>query len=282
VGDTPDSADANAAPDDFLPPGVTRVRASNPGPMTLSGTNTYLIGQPAYVIDPGPADGAHLEAVLAAVERSGGIAGIALTHRHLDHAGGAQALRARTGAPLAASPPRPGPRAFEPEADSLEIDVALTDGERFGPFETLETPGHASDHLAFLSGTVLFCGDTILGEGSVFVPPGGGSMAAYLESLRKLSTLELTALCPGHGPVVRQAQAKVDEYIEHRLDRERRLRAALDAGLRRTDELLDEIWSDAPAALRGAAALTLEAHLDKLQGEGALPPGVERLTLPEA
>jgi glyoxylase-like metal-dependent hydrolase (beta-lactamase superfamily II) len=265
--------------DDLLPEGVTRVRADNPGPMTLSGTNTYLIGEPAYVIDPGPSDERHIERVLSAGSERGGIAGIVLTHRHFDHAGGAAALKAGADAPLAASTTREQARSFEPEADQLAIDVELSEGEVFGPLRVLETPGHAADHLSFVAGQILFCGDTVLGEGSVFVPPGGGSMAAYLDSLRKLQTLTLKALCPGHGPVVWEPKAKLEEYLEHRLDRERRLVAALEGGLRTTDELLDTVWDDAAAGLRLAAALTLEAHLDKLEREGRLPDGVERLAL---
>jgi glyoxylase-like metal-dependent hydrolase (beta-lactamase superfamily II) len=265
--------------DDLLPEGVTRVRADNPGPMTLSGTNTYLIGEPAYVIDPGPSDERHIEHVLSAGRERGGIAGIVLTHRHLDHAGGAAALKAGADAPLAASITREQARSFEPEADELAIDVELSEDDLFGPLRVLETPGHAGDHLSFLAGQILFCGDTVLGEGSVFVPPGGGSMAAYLDSLSKLQTLTLTVLCPGHGPVVWDPGAKLAEYLEHRLDRERRLVAALEQGLRGTEELLDSVWDDAPAALRPAAALTLEAHLDKLEHERRLPDGVERLTI---
>jgi glyoxylase-like metal-dependent hydrolase (beta-lactamase superfamily II) len=247
--------------------------------MTLSGTNTYLIGEPAYVIDPGPSDERHMQDVLAAGRERGGIGGIALTHRHLDHAGGAAALRDATGAPLAASQPPEHARSFEPEADQLAIDVELWEGDVFGPLRVYETPGHAADHLSFGAGEMLFCGDTVLGEGSVFVPPEGGSMAAYLHSLRKLQTLTLSAICPGHGPVVWEPKVKLEEYLEHRLDRERRLVAALEGGLRTTDELLDTVWDDAPAGLRMAAALTLEAHLDKLDGEGRLPDGVERLAL---
>jgi glyoxylase-like metal-dependent hydrolase (beta-lactamase superfamily II) len=265
--------------DDLLPEGVIRVRADNPGPMTLSGTNTYLIGQPAYVIDPGPSDERHIERVLAASRERGGIVGVALTHRHLDHAGGAAALRKEARAPLAASKPREQAASFEPEADELAVDVELSEGDVFGPLQVFETPGHAADHLSFLAGSVLFCGDTVLGEGSVFVPPGGGSMTAYLDSLRKLQALPLAAICPGHGPVVWDPGAKLAEYLEHRLDRERRLVEALDRGLRSTDELLETVWDDAPAALRPAAALTLEAHLDKLEREGRLPDGVERLSL---
>jgi glyoxylase-like metal-dependent hydrolase (beta-lactamase superfamily II) len=263
--------------DDRLPEGVTRLRADNPSPMTLSGTNTYLIGRPAYVIDPGPSDERHIERVLAAGHERGGIAGVALTHRHLDHAGAAQALRTRANVPLAASAPRTSPHSFEPEAGALVLDVELSEGDSFGPLQTFETPGHAADHLSFLAGSVLFCGDTVLGEGSVFVPPGGGSMGAYLESLRKLRGLTLTALCPGHGPIVWDPGAKLEEYSEHRLDRERRLVEALERGLRSTEDLLDAVWDDAPAVLRPAAALTLEAHLDKLEREDRLPLGVERL-----
>jgi glyoxylase-like metal-dependent hydrolase (beta-lactamase superfamily II) len=262
-----------------LPPGVERIRAANAGPLTLSGTNTYLIAEPAYVIDPGPADGTHLERVLDAANRRGGIAGIALTHRHLDHAGGVAFLRERTDAPLAAGPMPPAePGAFEePGARDLVTDVVLREGDRFGPLDVIETPGHSPDHVCLLAGEVLFCGDTVLGEGSVFIPPGRDSLRSYLDSLRKLTDLSLNALCPGHGPVVLKARAKLDEYIDHRLDRERRLIAALDRGLRRRDELLDDVWDDAPSALRPAAALTLEAHLEKLQVEGRLPDGVERL-----
>lgn len=247
--------------------------------MTLSGTNTYLIGEPAYVIDPGPSDESHMQVVLAAGRERGGIAGIALTHRHLDHAGGAAALRDEARAPLAASKPPEHPTSFEPQADELAIDIELSEGDVFGPLRVYETPGHAADHLSFLAGSVLFCGDTVLGEGSVFVPPTGGSMTAYLDSLRKLQVLTLTAICPGHGPVVWDPAAKLAEYLAHRLDRERRLVAALEQGMRSADELLDTVWDDAPPALRPAAALTLEAHLDKLGHEHRLPAGVERLKL---
>ena len=114
----------------------------------------------------------------------------------------------------------------------------------------------------------------MLGTGSVFIPPGEGSLAAYLDSLRRLQELDLEVLCPGHGPYVWDPRAKLDEYLSHRLDRERRLLEAIDSGLRSRDELLDAVWSDAPAELRPAAALTLAAHLEKLVDEGRLPPDV--------
>jgi glyoxylase-like metal-dependent hydrolase (beta-lactamase superfamily II) len=115
----------------------------------------------------------------------------------------------------------------------------------------------------------------VLGSGSVFIAPGEGSLSAYLDSLRRLRELPLEVLCPGHGPYVWDPAAKLDEYVEHRLERERRLLEALDAGLRTRDELLDSAWSDAPAELRDFAALSLASHLEKLAEEGRLPEGVE-------
>ncbi len=114
----------------------------------------------------------------------------------------------------------------------------------------------------------------MLGSGSVFISPGEGSLGAYLESLRRLRELDLEVLCPGHGPYVWEPRAKLDEYIAHRLDRERMLVAALEAGARSPGELLDAAWADAPAHLRPAAALSMQAHLEKLEDEGRLPEGV--------
>jgi glyoxylase-like metal-dependent hydrolase (beta-lactamase superfamily II) len=240
------------------------LRAANPGPFTLSGTNTWIVGRdPAWVIDPGPALSEHLDELGAEIQERGGLGGIALTHDHADHAEAVPAIRERfPGAPLA------GARG--------EVDARLAEGSRFGPFEAIETPGHAPDHLAFVAGPVAFTGDAVLGEGSVFVFPYPGALAAYLEGLGRLRERDLAVLLPGHGPPVGDPAAKLDEYISHRLERERRLIAALDGGKRSTDELLDAVWDDAPAALRPAAAWTLAAHLDKLSDEGRLPAGVER------
>jgi glyoxylase-like metal-dependent hydrolase (beta-lactamase superfamily II) len=223
------------------PDGIVRVTAANPSPLTLEGTNTYLVGR--WVVDPGPADPAHLEAVRAAAVD--GIEGVVLTHSHADHSEGAEEL----GVPV----------------------LLLGDDEKAGPFRAVGTPGHSPDSVCLLVGRACFTGDTVLGEGSVFIAPGEGSLSAYLDSLRRLRSLHLEVLCPGHGPYVRDPAAKLDEYIAHRLDRERRLVEALDAGLRTREELLDAAWSDAPAELRPAAALTLAAHLEKLGEEGRLP-----------
>lgn len=260
-----------------VPEGVTLIRAPNAGPMTLSGTNTWLVGEPAWVVDPGPAADGHPERVWATAAERGGVAGIVLTHNHLDHSESVPALRARSEAVVAAGAAPLRARFEEPALAGLEPDVVLRDGDEVGPFRVVATPGHAADHVSLLAGDILFCGDTVLGEGSVFIPPGGGSLATYLDSLRRLQELTLTALCPGHGPVVWDPAAKLQQYLDHRLERERRLVAALERGLRTTSELLDDVWDDAPAALRPAAALTLESHLDKLAQEDRLPAGVERL-----
>jgi glyoxylase-like metal-dependent hydrolase (beta-lactamase superfamily II) len=229
------------------PDGVTRVRAANPSALTLDGTNTYVVGR--WVVDPGPADDEHVAAVRAAARD--GIEAVVLTHGHGDHADAAPALDV----PVL----RPG------------------DGEEAGPFRAIATPGHSPDSVCLiLDDRVCFAGDTVLGSGSVFIAPGEGSLSAYLASLRRLRSLALEVLCPGHGPYVWDPAAKLDEYIEHRLDRERRLVDALDAGLRTQDELLDSAWSDAPAELRYFAGLSLASHLEKLDEEGRLPEGVER------
>jgi glyoxylase-like metal-dependent hydrolase (beta-lactamase superfamily II) len=216
--------------------------------MTLAGTNTYVVGRdPAFVIDPGPDDRDHIDAVAAEADRRGGLAGILLTHSHGDHAAGAGGLD--------------GP-----------VIWGEGGGADPGPFTVVETPGHARDHVCFLLDGACFTGDLILGEGSSIVPPDGGSLVGYLDSLRLVQGLDLELLCPGHGPFVTDPQAKIAEYLEHRLERERKLVAALDAGERSRARLLDAAWDDVPAALRSAAGLAMQAHLEKLEAEGRLPP----------
>ncbi len=135
----------------------------------------------------------------------------------------------------------------------------------FGPLRVLALPGHSDDHLAFVAGRAGFTGDAVLGEGSVFV---ASQLARYLDGLRALRELDLDVLCPGHGPPVWDVRAKLDGYLAHRLERERRLVEALERGLSSEDELLDAAWGDAPAALREFAAMSLRAHLEKLRLEG--------------
>lgn len=245
---------------------VTGVRADNPGPFTLTGTNSWVVGRdPAWLVDPGPALDAHVDELSEEIAARGGLGGIALTHDHGDHSGAVAAVQARfPGVPVAAG--------------RGAVDLDLEDGARLGPLEALATPGHAPDHFAFLAGPVAMTGDAVLGEGSVFIAPDPGALAGYLNGLERLRRRRPEVLCPGHGPVVTDADGKLGEYIAHRLDRERRLQAALQAGARSVADLLDAAWDDVPQLLRPAATVTLAAHLDKLADEGRLPEGVARPT----
>ncbi|MCO5314697.1 MAG: MBL fold metallo-hydrolase [Solirubrobacterales bacterium] len=239
-------------------PDIWRVVADNPGPLTLTGTNTYLVGRdPCWVIDPGPEDNAHVEAVLRAAGERGGAAGALVSHSHADHTGAVPAV----------------------EALGIKV-IKPVDGERYGPLEAVATPGHAIDHFCFFAdlpegpgetGTVCFTGDLILGWGSTYVPPDGGSLASYMDSLRLVRSRQPTLLCPGHGPWITAAEDKIEEYIDHRQAREDGLVACLERGIRSRMELLNEVWSDVPEILRPTAAVVLEAHLQKLEAEGRIP-----------
>ena len=250
-------------------PEIRRIVAPNPGPMTLEGTNTYVVDRgPVYVIDPGPAEPSHLDRVRSAATAEGRIAGVLLTHSHADHSAGAPLLEA---AMLFGEVG--GGDETSGEAGAGEVAVAAGP-ERVGPFEVIPTPGHATDHVCFLVDDVAFCGDLVLGRGSTFVPPDGGSLTAYLESLERLRAAAPRLLCPGHGPYVTDPLAKIDEYVEHRMMRERRLLAELERGERSRSRLLDAVWDDVPSELRPAAAIVMRAHLEKLEAEGRLPEGL--------
>ena len=227
---------------------LERLTAPNPSPMTLEGTNTYVVGRdPAVVIDPGPDHPGHIEAVRSAGEARGGIGTVLLTHDHGDHADGVERLGVEVTRPA--------------------------DGEVVAGLRAIVTPGHADEHLCFVAGSACFTGDLILGQGSTIVGPRdmGGSLLHYMESLRKLQELELDVLYPGHGAEVHDPAAKIAEYIAHRQEREDRLVAALDRGERRRAALLEEVWDDVPKQLRPAAAIAMQAHLEKLDDEGRLP-----------
>jgi glyoxylase-like metal-dependent hydrolase (beta-lactamase superfamily II) len=218
--------------------------------MTLEGTNTYLYGaDPCVVIDTGSEDEGHLEAIRAAAAERGGVGLVLLTHSHGDHAAGADRLGAEV--------------------------VQPGGGEIHAGLRVLATPGHAADHVCFLSGDgVCFSGDLVLGLGSTIVPPGDNSLAAFMHSLRLLQGEEIELMAPGHGPWITDPAAKLAEYVEHREMRERRLLAALERGERSRATLLAETWDDVPIELLPMAAMAMEAHLEKLEEEGLLPGDV--------
>lgn len=232
-------------------PEVLKIIAPNPGPMTLEGTNTYLYGSdPCVVIDPGSEDPRHLEAIRAAAAERGGIGLVLLTHSHGDHTAGAEELGAEA--------------------------ILPAGGEEHFGLRVLATPGHAEDHVSFIAaGGVCFSGDLVLGLGSTIVPPGGNSLAAFMDSLALLQEEALDLIAPGHGPWVTDPAAKLAEYVEHRLMRERRLLAALEEGERSRADLLATVWDDIPIELLPMAAMAMEAHLEKLEAEGRLPDDLE-------
>jgi glyoxylase-like metal-dependent hydrolase (beta-lactamase superfamily II) len=228
---------------------VVGIRAANPGPLTLTGTNSWIVGRdPAWLIDPGPALESHLGALGAELGTRGGLGGIAVTHSHGDHSDAVPAM--------------------------LQRFPGAVRGD--GPLERRALAGHAPDHVVYLYRDIAFSGDAVLGEGSVFVAPDPGALAAYLDGLAALAAWQPALIAPGHGPLIRDPTAKLTEYIAHRQDRERRVLLALREGRRSVAELLDRAWSEVPPALAPAAAATLAAHLDKLEDEGRLPIGVER------
>jgi glyoxylase-like metal-dependent hydrolase (beta-lactamase superfamily II) len=232
-------------------PEVLKIVAPNPGPMTLEGTNAYLFGSdPCVVIDPGSDDPGHLDAIRAAAAERGGIGLVLLTHSHGDHAAG---------------------------ADQLDAEVVQpAGGEEHFALRVLATPGHAEDHVCFLTETgVCFSGDLVLGLGSTIVPPGGNSLAAFMDSLALLQEQAIELIAPGHGPWVTEPAAKLAEYVEHRQMRENRLLVALEEGERSRAELLATVWDDVPMELLPMAAMAMEAHLEKLEAEGRLPGDLE-------
>jgi glyoxylase-like metal-dependent hydrolase (beta-lactamase superfamily II) len=267
-GDEPgargESAEAGSEADLLTHYDILRLRAPNPGLLTLSGTNTWVVGRrPAWVVDPGPLIDVHMERLSAAIEARGGLGGVVLTHDHHDHSEAVGPLLDLFPAPLAAG--------------RGSVDVQLGEGVRVGPFEAVATPGHSADHFALVADGACFTGDAVLGDGSVFISPYRGSMSGYLLALTRLGLREdFNVLCPGHGSPVWDAHTKLEEYVAHRIDRENHLIVALNEGKRTVEELLDTVWGDVAEPLRGMATATLAAHLDKLEDEQILPPGVER------
>lgn len=248
-------------------PGVRRLTAPNPGMMTGPGTNSYLVGtDQVTVVDPGPDDAGHIEAL---VEAGGGrIRWIALTHTHIDHWPAAPGLARRTGAQVAAFDAR----------DGLEhVDLDLADGTTVGEGDArlvaVHTPGHASNHVCLWDDgrRVLFTGDHVMSGSTVVIAPPDGDMGAYMSSLEKVRALAPDALAPAHGPVLPEPDSYLDDYLRHRLDREAQVVDALGAagpGGAATDALVEAIYVDVHELLHPVARFSVWAHLRKLAADG--------------
>jgi glyoxylase-like metal-dependent hydrolase (beta-lactamase superfamily II) len=257
---------------------VRRVLAGNSSAFTYSGTQTYIVGSgEVAVIDPGPDEPAHVEALLAAIpgER---VAAILCTHTHRDHSPASRALAAATGAPIVGC----APLAFEddgPRADaSFDFDYSpdrvLADGEAVAAegwtLRAVATPGHTSNHLCFAleEADILFTGDHVMGWSTTIVSPPDGDMSAYLASLDKLRARGDRVYLPAHGPAVEDPQAHLERLIAHRRGREAQILAHLDAGRGEIAAMVPHIYADVDPGLHPAAARSVLAHLLDLEARG--------------
>lgn len=279
--------DTNFQPEHGRPvsvaPDVVRVTAPNAGPMTFTGTNTYLLGRDALaVIDPGPADERHFEALIRAIAGRP-VEMILATHTHLDHTGLCEALKSETGAPLLAEGPHRTSRPLgagevnllDAAADhAFRPDRPLTDGEEIetaaGRITAIATPGHTANHMAFSleSVGVLFPGDHVMAWSTSIVAPPDGRMADYMASLDKLTTRTETLYLPGHGGPITKPSAFVRAMRAHRRMREQAILERVRTGDREISEIVRAIYRSTPPALHGAAALSVLAHLEHLCERG--------------
>lgn len=265
-------------------PGVRRVTAPNTGPFTFHGTNTFLIGEGALaVLDPGPADPAHIAALLQAIDGAE-VAHILVSHTHRDHSPGARLLQAETGAAiLAAGPHRPARPLAGLEANQwldgggdldFSPDTVLADAEILeGPgyrLQAVATPGHTANHLAFalLGADLVFSGDHVMGWATTIVAPPDGSMADYMASLDKLEARPENRYLPAHGGAIEAAHVHVRSLRAHREMRESAILATLSGGERSIAEIVARVYASLDPALLPAAALSALAHLEHLVERG--------------
>lgn len=270
-----------------LGPGLRRVRAANAGPLTGTGTNSYLLGEGAVaVIDPGPDEPAHLAALEAALAPGERITHVLVTHAHRDHSLLARPLAARWGAEVlafgdaaAGRSPLPAPLAGlaglgggEGVDAGFAPDRALADGAVLdlpaGRLTALWTPGHMGNHLCFLWADIAFSGDHVMGWATSIVSPPDGDMTAYMASLDRLAAARPRRLLPGHGAPVEDPTARIAELAAHRRGRAAAIRAALTPEPAEIDALTRRVYHDTPAALLPAAERNVLAHLIDLCARG--------------
>lgn len=258
-----------------LAPGLRRVTAPNPSPMTYTGTQTYIMGEGRVtVIDPGPAMPAHLDAILAALQPGERVANILVTHSHLDHSPLARPLAEATGAPVLAAGRSDWGRSAVMTAlgdavgggEGVDPDFApdqqIAEGDNIDGLVVLETPGHMANHLSFVWGDALFSGDLVMGWSTSLVSPPDGDMTAFFASLEKLQDRTDAVYYPGHGGPVANPQARCAELIAHRRGREAQILSALStSGPSNATTLARAIYTDVAPALLPAAARNVLAHL---------------------
>lgn len=254
-----------------LAPGVRRLVAPNPSMMTGPGTNTYLFGlEEVAVLDPGPVIDSHLQSIQEIADAP--IRWVIVTHTHPDHSPAALELARLTGAELVGRPPPDG----QHQDMTFAPDRVLEDGDRLSvdgaDIEVIRTPGHASNHICLRHVELnwVFTGDHVIDGSTVVIDPPDGNMKHYLESLSKVKALRPAALAPGHGELIRDPDRAIDWIIEHRLERETKVVAALRENPGLTSmELVPQVYKDVDKKLYGWAERSLLAHLLKLKDDGA-------------
>lgn len=269
-----------------LEAGVRRIVAPNPSPMTFRGTCSYVLGTGSVaVIDPGPADPAHIAAILDGLGTGERVAAVLVTHAHLDHSPGARLLAKATGAPVYGfGPPEAGRTEVMAElaaaglagggegVDALFVpDVTLLHGEHLGgadwEVEALHTPGHFGNHLSFAMGETIFTGDLVMGWASTLISPPDGDLGDYYRSLALLAGRGAQRFYPGHGDAVTTTAERLEELAAHRRARSTQILAQLEAGADSVPALTAAIYTDTPAALIPAAARNVFAHLVEMEGK---------------
>ncbi|WP_300055191.1 MBL fold metallo-hydrolase [uncultured Roseobacter sp.] len=286
-----DNFDPPVGRPEALAPGLRRILAPNPSPMTYRGTNTYLVGDSDIaVIDPGPLDTAHLDAILDALGPAQRISHIIVSHAHLDHAPLSAALQEACGAPIYGfGPPEKGrsavmqrlaesglvgggegvDHAFDPDCTVADGDLIEGAGWRL---RVLHTPGHIGNHICLAWDNLCFTADHVMGWASSLVSPPDGDLTDFMRSCRRLRRHHWQCFYPGHGDVVPDPQGRLDWLISHRLAREAAILDALAAGPCDAHGLTQMIYGDTPSGLISAATRNVLAHLIDLVGKNKIAP----------